>query len=308
MPAEREHEIGQAETPPHRSGFVAIVGRPNVGKSTLLNQLLGEKIAIVTPKPQTTRNRIRGIKTMANAQIVFLDTPGIHRAHSVMNRRMVATALKTLDEVDCVLWLVDASTGIGRDDEDIARTLSRSETATLIVLNKVDSVAKGKLLPLMERLAGLLPGREIVPVSALKGEGVALLLDLIIKQLPEGPRYYPGEELTDQTERFLAAEIIREKVFLLTREEIPYGTAVTVEEFSEKEGRNLIVIKATIHADRDSHKPILIGKKGSMLKEIGKRAREELELLLGCRIFLELFVKVHRGWTEDPNALAELGL
>lgn len=308
MPAEREHEIGQAETPPHRSGFVAIVGRPNVGKSTLLNQLLGEKIAIVTPKPQTTRNRIRGIKTMANAQIVFLDTPGIHRAHSVMNRRMVATALKTLDEVDCVLWLVDASTGIGRDDEDIARTLSRSETATLIVLNKVDSVAKGKLLPLMERLAGLLPGREIVPVSALKGEGVALLLDLIIKQLPEGPRYYPGEELTDQTERFLAAEIIREKVFLLTREEIPYGTAVTIEEFSEKEGRNLIVIKATIHADRDSHKPILIGKKGSMLKEIGKRAREELELLLGCRIFLELFVKVHRGWTEDPNALAELGL
>lgn len=308
MSRETAHNGGPAQTPPHRSGFVAIIGRPNVGKSTLLNQLLGEKIAIVTPKPQTTRNRIRGIKTMANAQIVFLDTPGIHRAHSVMNRRMVETALKTLDEVDCVLWLVDASTGIGRDDEDIARTLSRSETATLIVLNKVDSVAKGKLLPLMERLAELLPGREIVPVSALKGEGVALLLDLIIKQLPEGPRYYPEEELTDQTERFLAAEIIREKVFLLTREEIPYGTAVTVEEFSEKEGRNLIVIKATIHADRDSHKPILIGKKGSMLKEIGKRAREELELLLGCRIFLELFVKVHRGWTEDPNALTELGL
>lgn len=308
MSGETARNEGPGETQPHRSGFVAIVGRPNVGKSTLLNQLLGEKIAIVTPKPQTTRNRIRGIKTVANAQIVLLDTPGIHRAHSVMNRRMVETALKTLDEVDGVLWLVDASTGIGREDEDIARTLSRSETAALILLNKVDSVAKGKLLPLMERLAELLPGREIVPVSALKGEGVALLLDLIIKQLPEGPRYYPEEELTDQTERFLAAEIIREKVFLLTREEIPYGTAVTVEEFSEKEARNLIVIKATIHADRDSHKPILIGKKGSMLKEIGKRAREELELLLGCRIFLELFVKVHRGWTEDPNALAELGL
>lgn len=307
MSGETVRNTRSAETP-HRSGFVAIVGRPNVGKSTLLNQLLGEKIAIVTPKPQTTRNRIRGIKTVANAQIVLLDTPGIHRAHSVMNRRMVETARKTLDEVDGVLWLVDAGTGIGREDEDIARTLSRSETATLIVLNKVDAVAKGKLLPLMERLAELLPGREIVPVSALKGEGVALLLDLIIKQLPEGPRYYPEEELTDQTERSLAAEIIREKVFLLTREEIPYGTAVTIEEFSEKEGRNLIVIKATIHADRDSHKPILIGKKGSMLKEIGKRAREELELLLGCRIFLELFVKVHRGWTEDPNALTELGL
>ena len=192
MSGETVRNTGSAETP-YRSGFVAIVGRPNVGKSTLLNQLLGEKIAIVTPKPQTTRNRVRGIKTMANAQIVFLDTPGIHRAHSMMNRRMVETALKTLDEVDCVFWLVDASTGIGRDDEDIARTLSRSETATIIVLNKVDSVAKGKLLPLMERLAELLPGREIVPVSALKGEGVALLLDLIIKQLPEGPRYYPEE-------------------------------------------------------------------------------------------------------------------
>lgn len=308
MSGETEPSTGEAKTEPHRSGFVAIIGRPNVGKSTLLNQLLGEKLAIVTPKPQTTRNRIRGIKTMANAQIVFLDTPGIHRAHSLMNRRMVETALKTLDEVDEVLWLVDARQGIGREDEDIAQTLSRSGTATLIVLNKVDSVSKGKLLPLIERCAALLPGREIVPVSALKGDGLPLLLELIIKQLPQGPRYYPEEELTDQTERFLAAEIIREKVFLLTREEIPYGAAVTIEEFSEKEERNLIVIKATLHVDRDSHKPILIGKKGSMLKEIGSRAREELELLLGCRIFLELFVKVHRGWTQDPNALTTLGL
>ncbi|MBI2360865.1 MAG: GTPase Era, partial [Deltaproteobacteria bacterium] len=216
MSGETEHKTEPAEAQPHRSGFVAIVGRPNVGKSTLLNQLLGEKIAIVTPKPQTTRNRIRGIKTLANAQIVFLDTPGIHRAHSLMNRRMVETALNTLDEVDCVLWLVDASAGIGGEDEDIARTLSRSEAATLIVLNKIDAVGKGNLLPLMKRVAEILPDREIVPVSALKGEGLPLLLDLIIKRLPEGPRYYPEEELTDQTERFLAAEIIREKVFLLT--------------------------------------------------------------------------------------------
>lgn len=307
MAEEPNHRAGP-NAEPHRSGFVAIVGRPNVGKSTLLNQLLGEKIAIVTPKPQTTRNRIRGIKTMANAQVVFLDTPGIHRAHSLMNRRMVEVARATLHEVDGVLWLLDASDRIRSEDEDIARTLAQSEAAVLILLNKMDLISKGKLLPLMQRCAELLPGREIVPVSALKGENLPLILDLVIKQLPEGPRYYPEGEVTDQTERFLAAEFIREKVFILTREEIPYGVAVMIEEFSEKEERNLIVIKAAIHADRESHKPILIGKRGSMLKEIGKQAREELERLLGCRIFLELFVKVHKGWTQDPYALTSLGL
>jgi GTPase len=308
VPAETGDTTGTARSEPHRSGFVAIVGRPNVGKSTLLNRLLGEKIAIVTPKPQTTRNRIRGIKTMANAQIVLLDTPGMHRAHSLINRRMVETAMKTLDEVDAVLWLLDATQGVRAEDGDIARTLARTATATLIVVNKVDRVAKEKLLPLIERCAALLPGREIVPVSALTGDGLKLLLDLTVRQLPEGPRYYPEGELTDQTERFLAAEIIREKVFLLTREEIPYGTAVTVEEFSERQERDLIFIRATILADRDSHKPILIGKKGAMLKEIGKRAREELEGLLGCKIFLELFIKVDKGWTQDPHALTTLGL
>ncbi|MBI2998004.1 MAG: GTPase Era [Deltaproteobacteria bacterium] len=304
---EPNHRAGPGAEP-HRSGFVAIVGRPNVGKSTLLNQLLGEKIAIVTPKPQTTRNRIRGIKTMANAQVVFLDTPGLHRARSLMNRRMVEVAQTTLHEVDGVLWLLDASDRIRSEDEDIARTLAQSEAAVLILLNKMDLISKGKLLPLMQRCAELLPGREIVPVSALKGENLPLILDLVVKQLPEGPRYYPEGEVTDQTERFLAAEIIREKVFILTREEIPYGTAVVIEEFNEKEERNLIVIKAAIHADRESHKPILIGKRGSMLKEIGTQAREELERLLGCRIFLELFVKVHKGWTQDPHALTSLGL
>ena len=292
----------------HRSGFVAIVGRSNVGKSTLLNRLLGEKIAIVTPKPQTTRNRITGVKTTPNSQIVFLDTPGIHRAHSLMNRRMVEIALKTLREVDGVLWLVDAREGIRREDEDIARTLKESKATTLILLNKMDLISKGKLLPLMERSAALLPGREIIPISALQGENLPLLLGLIEKWLPEGPRYYPEGEITDQTERFIASEIIREKIFILTREEIPYATAVTIDEFSEKEEKNLVVIKATIHADRESHKPILIGKKGTMLKEIGRQAREELEMLLGCKVFLELFIKVHKGWTQDPHALTELGL
>jgi len=296
------------QTVTHRSGFVAIVGRPNVGKSTLLNQLLGEKIAIVTPKPQTTRNQIKGIKTTANEQIVFLDTPGIHRAHSLMNKRMVETALKTLKEVDMVLWLIDAREALRREDQDIARTLKESRTLTLVLLNKIDLISKGKLLPLMEQCSLLLPEREIIPISALKGENIDLLLETIIRGLPEGPRYYPEGDVTDQTERFIASEIVREKIFLLTREEIPYATAVTIDEFTEKEEKNLIVIKATIYTERESHKPILIGKKGSMLKEVGRQAREELELLLGCKIFLELFVKVHTGWTQDPHTLTEFGL
>lgn len=292
----------------HRSGFVAIVGRPNVGKSTLLNQFLGEKIAIVSPKPQTTRNRITGIRTTPGSQIVFLDTPGIHRAHSLMNRRMVEVALKTLREVEVALWLLDAREGTRREDEDIARTLKESRATTLILLNKMDLISRGKLLPLMERCSVLLPEREIIPISALKGENVSLVLEQIEKFLPEGPRYYPEGEVTDQTERFVASEIIREKIFLLTREEIPYGTAVSIDEFAEKEEKNLVVIKATIHVEREAHRPILIGKKGAMLKEIGIQARGELESLLGCKLFLELFVKVQRGWTQDPHALTELGL
>lgn len=292
----------------HRSGFVAIVGRPNVGKSTLLNQFLGEKIAIVSPKPQTTRNRITGIRTTPGSQIVFLDTPGIHRAHSLMNRRMVEVALKTLREVEVALWLLDAREGTRREDEDIARTLKESRATTLILLNKMDLISKGKLLPLMERCSVLLPEREIIPISALKGENVSLVLEQIEKFLPAGPRYYPEGEVTDQTERFVASEIIREKIFLLTREEIPYGTAVSIDEFVEKEEKKLVVIKATIHVEREAHRPILIGKKGAMLKEIGIQARGELESLLGCKLFLELFVKVQRGWTQDPHALTDLGL
>jgi GTP-binding protein Era len=297
-----------AEKASFRSGYIAIVGRPNVGKSTLLNQLLGEKVAIVTPKPQTTRNRITGIRTSAQSQIVFIDTPGIHQARSLMNRRMVEIALQTLHEVDGVLWLLDARGRIGPEEERIARNLGGLKTPSLILLNKIDLVAKGKLLPLMQRCSELLPGKEIVPISALKGEGVPAILKIVERWLPEGPQYFPEGDFTDQTERFVAAEIIREKIFVLTHEEIPYGVAVAIDEFTEKEEKNLIVIKATIVTERESHKPILIGKRGAMLKEIGRRAREELEALLGCKIFLELFVKVDRGWTEDPNALTEMGL
>jgi GTP-binding protein Era len=307
MPSEISNRVEQGPAG-HRSGYAAIVGRPNVGKSTLLNQLLGQKIAIVTPKPQTTRNRITGIRTTDHSQIVFVDTPGIHRARSLINRRMVEVALNALREVDAVLWLIDAREGMRREDEEIAAKLSDSRATTLILLNKIDLVAKGKLLPLMERCAALLPGREIIPLSALKGDGVALVLDRIESFLPEGPRYYSEGEITDQTERFLAAEIIREKIFLRTHEEIPYGTAVSIDEFTDREETNLIVIKATIHTDRAAHKPILIGKKGAMLKEVGTQARAELERLLGCKIFLELFIRVDQGWTQDPNALNELGL
>src|ERR671924_585084 len=293
---------------PFRSGYIAIVGRPNVGKSTLLNQLMGAKVAIVTPKPQTTRNRITGIRTSEHSQMVFLDTPGIHHAHSLMNRRMVDIALQTLHEVDGILWLLDAHGSLGPEDESIAQHLHALKCSVLILLNKIDLVSKEKLLPMIQRCSELLPGKEIVPISALKGEGLSLLLELIEKGLPEGPRYFSEGEFTDQTERFIAAERVREKVFLLTREEIPYGVAVTIDEFTEREEKNLIVIKATIHTERNSHKGILIGKRGAMLKEIGRQAREELEALLGCRIFLDLFVRVDANWTQSPHLLTEMGI
>lgn len=305
---EGKKESKKKNAPPFRAGYIAIIGRPNVGKSTLLNQILGEKVTIVSPKPQTTRNRITGIRTTEASQIVFIDTPGIRQSHSLMNRRMMGTALQTLDEVHGVLWLIDAHDKIKQEEQRIAETLRGVETPVLILLNKIDLVSKGKLLPLMQRCAELLPDKEILPVSALKGEGLDVLLNIVDRWLPQGEPFFTAGEYTDQSERFLASEIVREKVFLLTREEIPYGVAVTIDEFTEKEEKNLIVITATIHTERDSHKGILIGKRGTMLKEIGQRAREELEGLLGCRIFLEIFVRVDPSWTQNPHSLTEMGL
>ena len=265
-------------------------------------------MAIVSPKPQTTRNRITGIRTTATSQMVFLDTPGIHQARSMMNKRMVDVALDTLHEVDGVLWLLDCHTRIGPEDERIAETLRAVTCPVLVLLNKIDLVSKGRLLPLIQRCSELLPGKEIIPLSALKGDNVPLVLDLVEQGLAEGPKLFPDDEYTDQSERTLASEIVREKIFNLTREEIPYGVAVTIDEFSEKTEKNLIVIKATIHTERSSHKGILIGKRGAMLKEIGQQARQELEAILACKIFLELFVRVDEGWTQDPNALSEMGM
>ena len=207
-----------------------------------------------------------------------------------------------------MLWLLDSRGRIGLEDERIAETLRGVKSPVFILLNKIDLVSKGKLLPLIQRCAELLPGKEIIPISALKGENLPLVLDLVENGLPEGPRFFPEGEFTDQSERFIAAEFIREQVFMLTREEIPYGVGVSIDEFTEKEEKNLIVIKATIHTERESHKPILIGKRGAMLKEIGQRARQELEALLGCKIFLELFIRVDQGWTQNPYALTEMGL
>jgi GTP-binding protein Era len=292
---------------PHRAGYAAIVGRPNVGKSTLLNALVGTKVAIVTPKPQTTRNRIVGIKTLPEAQIAFVDTPGIHAARSTLNRRMVDVARRTLGEVDAVLLVIDASVGLRPEDRALVESLPPRMT-TIVVLNKIDRIAKPSLLPLMATVGELLPGREVVPVSARKGSGVPVLLDVVARAMPEGPRLHPEDEFTTEPARFLAQEAVREYVFRALAEEIPYGTAVVVEDYAEKPDQNLVVIHATILVERENHKGIVVGAGGTRLREIGRQARVDLEALLGTRVFLELFVRAEPGWAEDPHRLAELGL
>jgi GTP-binding protein Era len=290
-----------------KSGFVAIIGRPNSGKSTLLNNLLGEKIAIISDKPQTTRNRILGIKNLPVGQIVFFDTPGIHRGRSRLNQSMVRIALATYSEVDAICFLIEATDPENNENNYILQTLEKFKQPLILAINKIDLVSKGALLPMMEHYGQLGRFERIIPISALQGDGIDTFLQELLQILPEGPRLFPEDMTTDQTERFLVSELIREKVFLLTRQEIPYATAVKVETFKEKEERNLIIIQATIHVERESQKGILIGNKGRMLKEIGMLAREEIEKLLGAKVFLELWVKVEKNWREDPHALRELG-
>lgn len=290
----------------HRSGFVAIIGRPNVGKSTLLNQLLGQKVAIVTPKPQTTRGRILGIKTLENAQIIFIDTPGLHRPRNLITRRMVEVAERAAEEADLRLWVVDAGEGITAADRMIAERLRAEKAPTCAVLNKIDRVSRNDLLPMLAGLDQILPGRDVVPVSALRRTNFKELLDQIVRLLPEGPRYYDAEEFTDQTERMLAQEVVREKVLLQTRAEIPYAVAVTVDKFEDK--GNLAVITASIHVERESQKAIVIGAGGTRIKEIGRAARLELEQMLGRRVYLELFVRVQQEWTKREALLKEFGL
>jgi GTP-binding protein Era len=293
----------------HRCGFVALVGRPNVGKSTLLNTLVGVKVAIVTPKPQTTRTRIIGIKTLPQAQCIFVDTPGLHRhSGSLLNQRMVETALLALQETDVAAFIIDAERGIISADEEIAQRLQSLPVPVIVIVNKIDLISRNALLPLLERLTALLPQREIIPVSALTGENTGEVLRTVSTLLPTGPALYPNDELTDQSERVLAQEIVREQLFLQTQQEVPYAATVVVEEFTEKPEKQLLVIRAVISVERPSQRAIVIGERGNRLKQIGQAARLQLEAFFGCKVFLGLFVKVSKGWTNSLEMLKELGL
>ena len=292
---------------PFKSGFISILGRPNVGKSTLFNRLLGDKIAIVAERPQTTRNRILGIKNVEGGQLIFLDTPGIHRGRSELNRRMVGTAIASGRDADILLFLIEATDPHVEKDQEMIDSLQGCIGVPFLVINKMDLVRRQNLLPIMDQYQKLHPFEEIIPISAKTGEGVEILLDEILRVLPESPPYYPEDMITDQTERFWVSEIVREKIIHQSYQEIPYSTAVTIEEFKEHPEKNLVVIKATVHVERDSQKKILIGKEGQKLKKIGEAARKEVEALLGTRVFLELWVNVEKNWTQDPGALSRIG-
>ena len=287
-----------------RAGFVAIIGRPNAGKSTLLNRFVGQKVAIVTSKPQTTRNRIQGIVTRPEGQIVFIDTPGLHDADTYFNRQMMREVAAALEGIDVLLMMMDASRTLPHADSLLLERGKRFARKTILALNKIDRVPKPKLLPLMDAFAKEFPFAALVPISALKGPGCEELLQEILKNLPEGEPFFPEDQVTDQPERFLVSEIIREKAIDLTYHEVPHALAVVVDQFEESP--KLLRVHATMHVERDSQKKILIGHKGEMLKKVGTAARKELEALLGTKIFLGLFVKVAPDWRENPQKVREL--
>jgi len=292
-----------------RTGFVSIVGRPNVGKSTLLNFLLQEKVAIVSDKPQTTRNTIRGILTSEAYQVVLLDTPGIHKPRDEINRVMVRMALSTLQGVDLVLFVVEPDDRLGKGDEYIGKMLAEVGTPVFVLINKMDRVPEAERPARVRCYREIYPERQLFPISALRGEGVKAVLDEVVKEMPEGHPHFPADQYTDQPLRFLSAEIIREKAFQFTGAEVPY--AVAVEIVSYKEGSQgpsgLVEIEANIHVERPSQKGILIGRGGQMLKRIGTAARKDLEALIGAKVFLKLWVKVSKGWRNDPKRLWNLG-
>jgi GTP-binding protein Era len=292
-------------TPGHVSGFVSILGRPNSGKSTLLNALVGTKLAIVTAKPQTTRALVQGVLTLPNAQVVFLDTPGIHAPDTLLNRRMMDSIRAALDERDLLLFLADATRPFSEADEDAVRLIARTRAPVLLLLNKADRVKdKPQLLPLIERYKAVYDFADYFPVSALKGAGLDELRAAILARLPDGPAYFPPDYLTDQPERYLAAELVREKILAVTSQEVPHSVAVLVDSWDE--APRLTRISATIYVERDGQKGIVIGSKGSMLKRIGTQARAEMEVMFGRKIFLELYVKVQPRWREDPAFLEQL--
>ena len=288
-----------------KSGFIAVIGRPNVGKSTLVNSIVGEKVAAVSDKPNTTRNSIKGIYNSKNCQMIFLDTPGIEQARGKLHKSMVQASMSSIDEADLILMLIDASRPFNRGDREILESVNKP---LILVINKIDKIVKHELLPVIEKAQSYGDKiSDVIPVSATESDGIEQLKTIIENKLPEGVRYFPDDIYTDQPERFLAAEIIREKLFNLTKEEIPYKTAVLVEEFKENEIKRIIRIAATIFVERKSHKGIVIGKNGELLKTVGNQARLELESILGTKIFIELWVKVKEKWTENESLIREIG-
>ncbi|WP_088102510.1 GTPase Era [Halalkalibacter urbisdiaboli] len=290
-----------------KSGFVSIIGRPNVGKSTLLNHVIGQKIAIMSDKPQTTRNKIQGVYTSNETQIVFIDTPGIHKPKHKLGDFMMKVAQNTLREVDLVLYVVDAGEAFGSGEEFIIERLKETSTPVFLVINKIDKVHPDDLLGIIETYRTKHEFKEVIPISALNGNNVPTLMEQIVEYLDEGPQYYPADQVTDHPERFVVAELIREKVLHLTREEIPHSVAVVIEQMKHRERNDTVYIGATIIVERTSQKGIVIGKQGSMLKEVGKLARVDIESLLGSKVFLELWVKVQKDWRNKPAHLRDYG-
>lgn len=291
----------------YKSGFISIIGRPNVGKSTFLNRVIGQKIAIMSDKPQTTRNKIQGVLTLDNTQMVFIDTPGIHKPKHKLGDFMMKVAQNTLKEVDLVLFMVNAEEGFGRGEEFILEKFQTVQTPIFLVINKIDQIHPDELLPVIESYKEKYPFKEIIPISALEGNNVERLLEQIKTYLPEGPQYYPADQVTDHPERFIITELIREKALHLTREEIPHSLAVVLDKMERQKGKDIIHVMATVIVERDSQKGIIIGKQGSMLKEIGKRARVDIENLLGSKVFLELWVKVQKDWRNKMSQLRDFG-
>jgi GTPase len=291
----------------YKSGFISIIGRPNVGKSTFLNRVIGQKIAIMSDKPQTTRNKVQGVYTTDDAQMIFIDTPGIHKPKHKLGDFMMKIAQNTLKEVDVILFMVNVEEGLGKGDHFIIEKLKGVNTPVYLILNKIDQIHPDALLPMIQQYNDLFPFAATVPISALEGNNVDQLLQLLKDQLPEGPQFYPADQITDHPERFIVSELIREKVLHLTREEIPHSIAVMIDKMERKEEKDLIDVIATIIVERDSQKGIVIGKKGSMLKEVGKRSRVDIENLLGSKVYLELWVKVQKDWRNRSSNLRDFG-
>ena len=289
-----------------RSGFVALIGRPNAVKSTLMNKLVGQKVAIMSDKPQTTRNRIMGIVNGEDNQMIFIDTPGIHKPRHQLGEIMVKAAESTFSEVDVIVWVVDVTKELGGGDEYIAERLSKIKTPVILALNKIDLISKGKLLLALVKFNELREFAAVVPISALSGENLIGLTGELTSRLPKGPRYFPEDMVTDQPERLIMAELIREKALQMTREEIPHAIGVDMEEIVTRPNGDVFV-RGVIYVERDSQKGILIGVKGSMLKEIGQQARADMEALLGSKVFLDLWVKVKKDWRNSPKSLLEMG-